>query len=90
MSRATGRHTRPKKLNAKQNVQIFREEQVELIDYDATRGIIETGVEKNEESVSLNASNRPITASLLLSHACFLGVASTKAEPSPLTRATMS
>jgi len=54
MSRATGRHTRPKKLNAKQNVQIFREDQVEsLIDYDSQRAQIETGVEKAEEAVSL-------------------------------------
>lgn len=53
MSRATGRHTRPKKLNAKQNVQIFREDQVEsLIDYDSQRAQIETGVEKAEEAVS--------------------------------------
>jgi hypothetical protein len=62
-----GRATRPKKLNAKQNVQIFREEQVarDLIDYDAARLTIETGVEKNEESVSVQpqsivfALNRP-------------------------------
>ena len=51
MSRLAGRHTRPKKLNPKQNVQIFREDQVEQIDYDAIRGTVETGVEKNEESV---------------------------------------
>jgi hypothetical protein len=52
MSRATGRHTRPKKLNAKQNVQIFREDQVDsLIDADASRTTIETGVEKGEEAV---------------------------------------
>ncbi|KIX07537.1 uncharacterized protein Z518_02190 [Rhinocladiella mackenziei CBS 650.93] len=51
MSRATGRHTRPKKLNAKQNVQIFREDQVDsLVDYDTQRASIETGVEKAEES----------------------------------------
>ncbi|KAJ9642180.1 Enhancer of polycomb-like protein 1 [Knufia peltigerae] len=49
MSRA--RATRPKKLNAKQNVQIFREDQVDsLIDYDSQRAVIETGVEKAEES----------------------------------------
>jgi hypothetical protein len=55
MSRATGRHTRPKKLTAKQNVQIFREDQVEsLIDYDSQRAQIETGVEKAEESVSID------------------------------------
>ena len=53
MSRATGRHTRPKKLNAKQNVQIFREDQVEpQPDYDSQRAQIETGVEKAEEAVS--------------------------------------
>jgi len=66
-----GRATRPKKLNAKQNVQIFREEQVtrDLIDYDAARLTIETGVEKNEESVSLASPkhNRPAQASLLAS-----------------------
>lgn len=57
MSRATGRHTRPKKLNAKQNVQIFREDQVEsLIDYDSQRAQIETGVEKAEEAVSFSPS----------------------------------
>lgn len=52
MSRAAGRHTRPKKLNAKQNVPIFREDQVEpLVDYDLQRAAIETGVEKAEEAV---------------------------------------
>ncbi len=52
MSRATGRHTRPKKLNAKQTVQIFREDQVDsLLDADASRTTIETGVEKAEEAV---------------------------------------
>ncbi|EXJ85399.1 hypothetical protein A1O1_05763 [Capronia coronata CBS 617.96] len=51
MSRAAGRHTRPKKLNAKQNVPIFREDQVDsLVDYDLQRAAIETGVEKAEES----------------------------------------
>ena len=51
-TRATARHTRPKKLTPKQNVQIFREEQIEtLIDVDTGRGQIETGVEKAEESV---------------------------------------
>ncbi|KIW72970.1 hypothetical protein PV04_01126 [Phialophora macrospora] len=46
-----GRATRPKKLNSKQNVQIFREDQVEsLPDYDTQRSTIETGVEKAEES----------------------------------------
>lgn len=52
MSRVTGRHTRPKKLTPKQNVQIFREEQVDTAnDFDANRGPVETGVEKAEESV---------------------------------------
>jgi enhancer of polycomb-like protein len=54
-TRATARHTRPKKLTPKQNVHIFREEQVEtLIEFDAAvaRGLVETGVEKAEESVS--------------------------------------
>ncbi|KAF7846306.1 hypothetical protein BT93_L4637 [Corymbia citriodora subsp. variegata] len=51
MSRVTGRHTRPKKLTPKQNVYIFREEQVDsLNDVDATRGPVETGVDKSEES----------------------------------------
>ncbi|OAL22787.1 hypothetical protein AYO22_06695 [Fonsecaea multimorphosa] len=46
-----GRATRPKKLNSKQNVQIFREDQVDPIsDYDTQRAAIETGVEKAEES----------------------------------------
>ncbi|OAP59530.1 hypothetical protein AYL99_06828 [Fonsecaea erecta] len=46
-----GRATRPKKLNSKQNVQIFREDQVDPpSDYDIQRAAIETGVEKAEES----------------------------------------
>ena len=46
------RATRPKKLNSKQNVQIFREDQIEsLADYDSQRAAIETGVEKAEEAV---------------------------------------
>ena len=49
---ALGRHTRPKKLNAKQSIQIFREGDVDPIDFDI-RSTIETGVEKNEESVSI-------------------------------------
>lgn len=50
-TRALGRSTRPKKLTPKQNVQIFREEQVDNInDLDAVRTQIETGVEKAEES----------------------------------------
>lgn len=53
MSRVTGRHTRPKKLTPKQNVHIFREEQVDATnDVDAVRNQVETGVEKAEESVS--------------------------------------
>lgn len=60
MSRATGRHTRPKKLNSKQNVQIFREDQVDsLADYDTQRSTIETGVEKAEESVCLHPFDGP-------------------------------
>ena len=67
MSRATGRHTRPKKLNAKQNVQIFREDQVEsLIDYDSQRAQIETGVEKAEESVSSTLALAPCFAHSIL------------------------
>jgi hypothetical protein len=53
-TRALGRHTRPKKLSPKQNVQIFRESEVDLQpDLDASRGVstVETGVEKAEESV---------------------------------------
>ncbi len=50
MSRRVG--TRPKKLNTKQNVPIFRETQVELIDSDPTRTDIDTGVEKAEANVS--------------------------------------
>ena len=53
-TRALGRHTRPKKLGPKQNVQIFRESDVDLrLDLDASRGgsTVETGVEKAEESV---------------------------------------
>ncbi|KIW90358.1 uncharacterized protein Z519_09003 [Cladophialophora bantiana CBS 173.52] len=46
-----GRATRPKKLNSKQNVQIFREDQVDPpSDYETQRAAIETGVEKAEES----------------------------------------
>lgn len=54
MSRVTGRHTRPKKLTPKQNVPIFREEQVDTASTldDAVRNQVETGVEKSEESVS--------------------------------------
>ena len=61
MSRATGRHTRPKKLNPKQNVQIFREEQVEIVEYDSAHATIETGVEKNEESVSFALCSIPLS-----------------------------
>lgn len=60
MSRATGRHTRPKKLTPKQNVHIFREEQVDAInDIDAVRNQVETGVEKAEESVSTYLLSHP-------------------------------
>ena len=52
MSRVTGRHTRPKKLTPKQNVHIFREEQVDNVnDIDAIRNQVDTGVEKAEEAV---------------------------------------
>ena len=57
-TRALGRHTRPKKLSPKQNVQIFRESEVDLQpDLDASRGVanVETGVEKAEESVCCQA-----------------------------------
>ena len=46
--------TRPKKLNSKQNVAIFRDSQIEgtLQEIDtAQRSAIETGVEKAEEAV---------------------------------------
>lgn len=58
MSRVTGRNTRPKKLTPKQNVPIFREEQVESASNleDAIRNQVETGVEKSEESVSYTLS----------------------------------
>ncbi|KAL9112701.1 MAG: hypothetical protein Q9227_003004 [Pyrenula ochraceoflavens] len=48
---ASARHTRPKKLGPKQNVQIFREDEVDQLDFDANRGAsqVETGVEKGEE-----------------------------------------
>ena len=51
MSRAA-RATRPKKLNSKQNLPIFRESQVELVEYDGLPSIVETGVEKSEQDVS--------------------------------------
>lgn len=52
--RSGGRSTRPKKLTPKQNVHIFREEQIDTVsaDIDAVRNQVETGVEKSEESVS--------------------------------------
>lgn len=76
MSRATGRHTRPKKLNAKQNVQIFREDQVEsLIDYDSQRAQIETGVEKAEEAVSMPLDLAPFHHLLCSFHASVLSLA---------------
>lgn len=60
MSRVTGRHTRPKKLTPKQNVHIFREEQVDSVtDIDAIRNQVDTGVEKAEESVSPNCTRSP-------------------------------
>lgn len=63
MSRITSRSTRPKKLTAKQNVPIFREEQVDNInDVDAIRNQVETGVEKAEESVSTYLTHLPFTA----------------------------
>ncbi|KAL9623346.1 MAG: hypothetical protein Q9160_002453 [Pyrenula sp. 1 TL-2023] len=48
---ASARHTRPKKLGPKQNVQIFRGDEVDQFDFDANRGAstVETGVEKGEE-----------------------------------------
>lgn len=53
MSHTRARATRPKKLNSKQNVQIFREDQIEsLADYETQRTAIDTGVEKAEEAVS--------------------------------------
>src|SRR5256714_2016005 len=48
---ASRARTRPKKLNTKQTVPIFREDQVEqVLDLDASRGIVESGVEKSEEN----------------------------------------
>ena len=48
---ASRARTRPKKLNTKQTVPIFREDQVEqVIEIDASRGIVESGVEKSEEN----------------------------------------
>ncbi|ERF69045.1 hypothetical protein EPUS_08395 [Endocarpon pusillum Z07020] len=68
-TRALGRHTRPKKLSPKQNVQIFRESDVDLQpDLDASRGVttVETGVEKAEESEyhlqqAINAAQAAVT-----------------------------
>jgi hypothetical protein len=48
---ASRARTRPKKLNTKQTVPIFREDQVEqVIEIDASRGVVESGVEKSEEN----------------------------------------
>ena len=48
---ASRARTRPKKLNTKQTVLIFREDQVEqVLELDASRGLIESGVEKSEEN----------------------------------------
>jgi hypothetical protein len=48
---ASRARTRPKKLNTKQTVPIFREDQVEqVLELDASRGIVESGVEKSEEN----------------------------------------
>jgi hypothetical protein len=48
---ASRARTRPKKLNTKQTVPIFREDQVEqVLELDASRGLIESGVEKSEEN----------------------------------------
>jgi len=46
---ASRARTRPKKLNTKQTVPIFREDQVEqVLELDASRGLVESGVEKSE------------------------------------------
>jgi hypothetical protein len=48
---ASRARTRPKKLNTKQTVPIFREDQVEqILEFDASRGVVESGVEKSEEN----------------------------------------
>lgn len=48
---ASRARTRPKKLNTKQTVPIFREDQVEqVLELDASRGVVESGVEKSEEN----------------------------------------
>jgi hypothetical protein len=48
---ASRARTRPKKLNTKQTVPIFRDDQVEqVIEIDASRGVVESGVEKSEEN----------------------------------------
>ena len=67
----------PKKLNAKQNVQIFREDQVDsLIDYDSQRAAIETGVEKAEEAVRachlLSLTHPPVDFVTLFTSRCLL------------------
>ena len=59
---ASARHTRPKKLGPKQNVQIFREDEVDQLEFDSNRGAsqIETGVEKGEEQVSRDPQSWPV------------------------------
>ena len=64
---ASRARTRPKKLNTKQTVPIFREDQVEqVIEIDASRGVVESGVEKSEE----NARDlpQPYESNLLTPH----------------------
>lgn len=48
------RTTRPKKLSPKQPIPIFREGQIDLIEDDTQAALqaVQTGVEKDEESVS--------------------------------------
>ena len=54
---ASQRHTRPKKLVYKQNVPIFRENEIDLIDLDGRQtSNIETGVEAAEQNVSAEFS----------------------------------
>lgn len=55
-TRATGQRFRQRKLSTKQNLQVIREHELEqTADDDATRHIprVETGVERNEETVRL-------------------------------------
>ncbi|KKY15811.1 putative histone acetyltransferase complex component epl1 [Phaeomoniella chlamydospora] len=59
---ASQRHTRPKKLVYKQNVPIFRENEIELVEYDPRQAsTVETGVEAAEQNeyhlvAAINAS----------------------------------